>query len=585
MNQLGKQNEVLIVSGSGAKAKFNSVSALQRLRDDRVEIEPKMSVAYNPFFPEEQDLVDERRRLEQKLETGLVSKVYLQFGTDLDRLRSSLQELKAMQAQAEHSFDICGSIFLPTKKLIAQQKFRPWNGVFLSDEFLSGEAGARGTVLQMMKLYEEHGCEILIEAPGVRTVKDWSVVESLLKERGDGFAANGANVKQQSNESKKDSSPAKKRKTIEGANDASIKAGSASGIPKSTLSPQQLAKPAIVLFHSHDVRLHDNVAVQLASHHACVIPLFIWSRKEQGQWGVRGCMEVILKEALRSLDEKLRSHGLELVYRQSDDSSEMLRRLCEECESSAVYYNIEHTPESRVREAKYRRVLGEIDVESVECQSSLLYDPTSPQLATGFHGGHWGTLMPFLKGCQKQLGEPRKPVQRFETFAMLEAMAGPATWPSSSSVDDIGLAVIKGERWDRSIIERFPMSEDAAHSNLEQFFKVGFGRYESERSRADLEWSTSKLSTHLRVGTLSPLVLYYKTEASELDYPQRKTFSRRLFWRDLAYFHLLSFADMRSISIRLHYGQTKWCDGEEGDRRFLAWKSGKTGFPLVDAGR
>ena len=615
MNHYGKQNEVLVVSGSGAKAKFNSVSALQRLRDDSVEFEPKLSVAHNPFFPEEQDLVDERRRLEQKLETGLVSKIYLQFGTDLDRLRSSLEELKALQAKTGHNFDICGSIFLPTEKLIAQQKFRPWNGVFLSDEFLSGENTARGIVLQMMKLYEEHSCQILIEAPGVRTEKDWSVIESLLNERDEKVSASGTNSKskkQVPNASKKDGSPAKKRKANEGATDTSSEPDSSSGIPKSTLTPQQLSKPAIVLFHSHDCRLHDNVAVQLASHHACVIPLFIWSRKEQGQWGVRGCMEVILKDALRNLDEKLRSHGLKLIYRQSDDSSEVLRQLCEECESSAVYYNIEHTPESRVREAKYRRVLGEIDVESVECQSSLLYDPTSPQLATGFHGGHWGTLMPFLKGCQKQLGEPRKPVQRFETFAMLETTAGPVTWPSSSSIDGLDLAVIKGEkRWDKAIIDRFPMSEDAAHSNLEQFFKAGFGRYESDRSRADLELSTSKLSAHLRIGTLSPNVLYYKTEASELDYPQRKTFSRRLFWRDLAYFHLQSFPDMRGESIRLHCKsprflvsldtaltpgdthnrnrnhadeETKWCDGEEGDRRYNAWKSGRTGFPLVDAG-
>lgn len=454
--------------------------------------------------------------------------------------------------------------------------------LFLSDEFLAGETTARGIVLQMMKLYEEHGCEILIEAPGVRTSNDWSVVESLLKERDDKIAASGANVKpekQRSNAAAKDASPAKKRKATEVAADTSSEpAASGIGIPKSTLTPQQLAKPAIVLFHSHDCRLHDNVALQLASHHACVIPLFIWSRKEQGRWGVRGCMEVILKDALRNLDEKLRSHGLELTCRQGDDSSEVLRQLCEECGSSAVYYNVEHTPESRVREAKYRRLLGEIDVETVECQSSLLYDPTSPQLGTGFHGGHWGTLMPFLKGCKKQLGEPRKPVQRFETFAMLEAMAGPVTWPSSSSIDGLDLAVIEG------ILERFPMSEDAAHSNLEQFFKVGFGRYESDRSRADLEWSTSKLSAHLRVGTLSPNVLYYKTEASELDYPQRKTFSRRLFWRDLAYFHLQSFPGMRWESIRLHYGQTEWCNGEEGDRRFLAWKRGQTGFPLVDAG-
>lgn len=104
-------------------------------------------------------------------------------------------------------------------------------------------------------------------------------------------------------------------------------------------------------------------------------------------------------------------------------------------------------------------------------------------------------------------------------------------------------------------------------------------------SRSLTAFNRSDTSLYQRMIILSPYVLYYKTEASELDYPQRKTFSRRLFWRDLAYFHLLSFADMRSISIRLHYGQTKWCDGEEGDRRFLAWKSGKTGFPLVDAGR
>merc|ERR1719160_1951308 len=103
----------------------------------------------------------ERAALAAKLKGGGVSSVWLQFGVRLDDLDRELLWLRG----AFPALEVVGSVFLPTKKLIAQQKFRPWNGVALSDEYLSGENTARGIVLQMMKLYEEHSCQILIEAP------------------------------------------------------------------------------------------------------------------------------------------------------------------------------------------------------------------------------------------------------------------------------------------------------------------------------------------------------------------------------------------------------------------------------------
>ena len=256
----------------------------------------------------------------------------------------------------------------------------------------------------------------------------------------------------------------------------------------------------------------------------------------------------------------------------------MLREICTECNAGAVYWNKEHTPESRIREEKYQTVLREIGVHGMECQSSLLYDPSSPSLAAGFHGGHWGTLMPFKRTCEKQLGMPRRPVPRADTFFMLECMEGPEEWPASKDIAEMNMAVIDGnEKWDTPILERFPMSEDDALANMNTFFQSGFAKYERDRSRADIDWSTSRLSAHLRIGTLSPNELYYKIEDSNLDYNERKTFSRRLIWRDLAYFHLHSFPNMRDTSIRLHYEQTEWLSGEEEDRRFNAWKTGKTG--------
>jgi len=75
-----------------------------------------------------------------------------------------------------------------------------------------------------------------------------------------------------------------------------------------------------------------------------------------------------------------------------------------------------------------------------------------------------------------------------------------------------------------------------------------------------------------------------KIVISNLRYDEKKTFSRRLFWRDLAYFQLFHFPLMRDRSIRSHYDDTQWVSDTEGVRRFEAWKQGRTGYPLVDAG-
>lgn len=128
------------------------------------------------------------------------------------------------------------------------------------------------------------------------------------------------------------------------------------------------------------------------------------------------------------------------------------------------------------------------------------------------------------------------------------------------------------------------MNEDSAHMLLNTFMVEGLVRYESQRSRADLDGSTSQLSANLRVGMLSPYELYWATEESKLSYEEKKTFSRRLFWRDLAYFQLFYFPFMRNKSIRQHYEETEWVEENEEERRFEAWKKGQTGYPLVDAG-
>lgn len=610
-------DEVLLISGSGEKKSMNSVEALKRLQQDRSVQPPpddaaRICVAYNPFFPNEYDRDVENDRLLEKLESGQVSKIYFQFGTDLSLLQAGLDFIcKTKDEKGLDELDICGSIFLPTKKLIAQQKFRPWNGVYLSENFLSGEAGARNIVLDMIRIYRQYNAELLFEAPGIRTEKDYTVMTGLLAEstgvtdksetptkkaptagrsRGRGSSETSTDEprtkskKARKTNAKDANEPKSKQKTEDDKstnNDRKLQ-------PSPLVDVAKLSSPCIVLFGSHDVRLHDNHCVEYGSFHSTVIPVFLWNENEQGQWGVSGAMQVILKAALTSLDERLKDNGMQLICRSTctnDDSTDELLQLCKETGASVVYCNIEHTPEDLARLEERSEVLSEYGVQLVRCNSSLLYNPAELNLGTGFNGGHFATLMPFLKACKKQLGHPNKPLTREESSALLTKIKGPRKWPAGCEVEDLPLATIKGrERWDRPILDRFPMNEESAKNLLDQFMDKGLNRYESERSRADLEGSTSQLSAHLRVGTLSPYELYWATEQSKLSYDEKKTFSRRLFWRDLAYFQLKYFPFMREKSIRQHYEDTKWVEQEEGNRRFEAWKKGRTGYPLVDAG-
>jgi len=579
MGQKEGDNEMLIVTGSGEKGILNSVTAMERLAanppDESSKL--KLAVAYNPFFPSSELLNEEQNRLMRKLDSNQVDKIYIQFGSNLEKLREALDWLAKLRSEKNLHFDVCGSIFLPTKKLIAQQKFRPWNGVFLCDEFLGSETGARSIVVEMMRLYKSCECcdEILIEAPGVRNEKDLKLVESLVQERDSGVTM-----------TKSSNGQVAEHCDVVDVVERGMKRRKVDLLsPYPLVSSKAFAKPAILLFGAHDVRLHDNEAFRLSSFHKSVIPVFLWCKEDQGKWGIRGASEVALKEALLSLDRKLQGSGLALICRSTSDVQKELFKLSAEAGASVVYLNRQCTPEGFDREEKLKKMLKTKDVQVVECQSSLLYDPSNLSLTEGFNGGHWGTLMPFLKACHKQLGEPRRPIQRHETFSLLSKVSPPSIWPESTPIHDLGLVDVNGkDRWDEAIIEAFPMSEDDALRSLENFFARGFHLYEKDRSRADLDHSTSKLSAHLRIGTLSPNELYYKMEDSSLPYSDRKTISRRLVWRDLAYYQLHHFPEMCEKSIRSHYEQTQWVSGEEERRRFEAWKRGKTGFPLVDAG-
>jgi hypothetical protein len=63
---------------------------------------------------------------------------------------------------------VFGSVFLPTPRLLASLRFRPWAGVHLGDDYLGSLPGAEAATRRLVRAYAARGVVPLIEAELVK---------------------------------------------------------------------------------------------------------------------------------------------------------------------------------------------------------------------------------------------------------------------------------------------------------------------------------------------------------------------------------------------------------------------------------
>ncbi|ABM75314.1 Hypothetical protein NATL1_07561 [Prochlorococcus marinus str. NATL1A] len=161
---------VLLVSGSQKRASIDSVSALCLLKDNSLFLDQDISfgVAFNPYLPPY--LFDEEiLRLEKKLQSGLVSSIWIQFGTDYKLLKSRIEILSRLISATINKnpkiskISLFGSILIPSKQFLARFKYRPWKGVYCSNEFLESEEMAHEIIINLLMTYKQNEICPLIE--------------------------------------------------------------------------------------------------------------------------------------------------------------------------------------------------------------------------------------------------------------------------------------------------------------------------------------------------------------------------------------------------------------------------------------
>ncbi|MEY2986146.1 MAG: hypothetical protein RJB24_375 [Candidatus Parcubacteria bacterium] len=139
--------EILIISGN-PKPKYNTIDVLNTLvKLYQTNQYPQIAIAYNPFLTG-LELEMENTSIQNKLQSGIVSSVYLQIGIDLMTIKQSIKYLRRLQPQ----LNIYISLMNPSPTRLAQFRYRPWKGVYLPEEYVKSSNNAYNINQSITKL-------------------------------------------------------------------------------------------------------------------------------------------------------------------------------------------------------------------------------------------------------------------------------------------------------------------------------------------------------------------------------------------------------------------------------------------------
>ena len=113
----------------------------------------------------------------------------------------------------------------------------------------------------------------------------------------------------------------------------------------------------------------------------------------------------------------------------------------------------------------------------------------------------------------------------------------------------------------------------------ERFKSRALFNYDEMRNRADLS-GTSHLSHALAFGEIHPRTLL----AELADTPGHNVFRKEIAWREFYADVLWRNPHTTTDYYEPRFAEMRYDSGPEADAKFEAWKQGKTGYPMVDAG-
>jgi len=326
-------------------------------------------------------------------------------------------------------------------------------------------------------------------------------------------------------------------------------------------------RPSVVWLRD-DLRLADNPALAAAvGRGAPIVVVYLLDEVSRGIRPLGAAVKWWLHHSLASLAADIEARGGTLVLRRGAAETE-IPKLVAETDAAAVFWNRRYGRARDIDAALKSRLRDEgRTVESF--RANLLFEPWT---VTTQEGNPYRVFTQFWKTCLEQ-GVARDPLDAPDSILSVDA--------ASDDLDDWALLPTKPD-WAGGLREYCAPGESSAHDRLEGFVADVLESYH-RRDEPGVE-ATSGLSPHLRFGEISPLQIWHRLHAAVPAPAQQNAakFLREVGWREFNYNILFHFPELHTDNYRSAFDAFPWADTPEWE--IDAWRQGKTGVPLVDAG-
>jgi deoxyribodipyrimidine photo-lyase len=292
------------------------------------------------------------------------------------------------------------------------------------------------------------------------------------------------------------------------------------------------------------LRLQDNTALYhaLKQGHP-VLPIFIFDKDIVEILPEDDPRVNFIYDTLADIDKELKSLGSSLLILKGK-VDEVWQCLCRDYTISDVFFNRDYEPYARQRDAGIEKQLTGAGIMVHSFKDQVVFEPHEVLKADG---NPYTVFTPYK----------RKWLQLYDLVTIYDAPDGSSFLQITNEIptkNALGIKVseIKVMPYDLKVVTDYAKYRDYPSIN-----------------------GTSRLGPYLRFGLVSVRALMSNIGSVS------ETFTSELVWREFFMQILYHFPHVVKENFRPKYNAIEWVNDE---KMFELWKSGKTGYPIVDAG-
>ncbi len=327
-------------------------------------------------------------------------------------------------------------------------------------------------------------------------------------------------------------------------------------------------KASVIHWFRRDLRIADNIALSSAAKPGLpVVPVYILSRWREVHSWTGPNRQHFLCGSLESLARNLETLDGRLIIRQGQAVQD-LRKLIGECHAVALHFNADPDPFGKSVEQSVQEMCAELGVECHAHADAAMHGPDEVLTQSDLP---YRVYTPYSRNW---LGLPKP-----------SPLAKPPALRTPAHVESLSLPTVKIWGLPIPAAEIVDPGERAARVRLKAAIAGKIQNYAAKRD-FPAENGTSRISQDLRYGLVSIRTVFSeaikaRTTADAAGKAGIDVFIKELAWREFYFAILHHFPNVLDEEFNADWRGLPW---DEPGERFEAWKQGRTGFPIIDAG-